>query len=119
MVCQRCKTRKLSRAWPLPEKHPSFFRMFKKVKGEGKARCGSLKMVAKKERHISAWLGGSIVASMGGYEEQLITVDEASAARKKRNSCSLGETDLTNYLCLFAVRRGRTGERTQTECPGQ
>ena len=77
----------------------SFLRMFKKVKGEGKARCGSLKMVAKKERHISAWLGGSIVASMGGYEEQLITVDEASAARKKRNSCSLGETDLT-ILCV-------------------
>ena len=50
--------------------------MFKKVKGEGKARCGSLKMVAKKERHVSAWLGGSIVASMAGYEEQLITVDE-------------------------------------------
>ena len=75
--------------------------MFKKVKGEGKARCGSLKMVAKKERHISAWLGGSIVASMGGYEEQLITVDEASAARKKRNSCSLGETDLTIFcVCL-------------------
>ena len=91
----------------------SFLRMFKKVKGEGKARCGSLKMVAKKERHISAWLGGSIVASMGGYEEQLITVDEASAARKKRNSCSLGETDLT--ISVFVCSTTRTDRRAYTD----
>ena len=87
--------------------------MFKKVKGEGKARCGSLKVVAKKERHISAWLAGSIVASMGGYEEQLITVDEASAARKKRNSCSLGETDLT--ISVFVCSTTRTDRRAYTD----
>jgi len=28
------------------------------------------------QRNISAWLGGSIVATMDGYAEQLITVDE-------------------------------------------
>ena len=31
--------------------------MFKKVKAEGKARCGTLKMAAPKQRSISAWLG--------------------------------------------------------------
>lgn len=31
--------------------------MFKKVKAEGKARCGTLKMAAPKHRSISAWLG--------------------------------------------------------------
>ena len=90
--------------------------MFKKVKGEGKARCGSLKMVAKKERHVSAWLGGSIVASMAGYEEQLITVDEVNAQHEIPVP---GGDRFHNFCVCFAVRRGRTGERTQTECPCQ
>eukprot|EP01043_Picozoa_sp_COSAG02_P033808 COSAG02_NODE_2326_length_9129_cov_28.780952_4_plen_233_part_00 len=50
--------------------------MFRKVKAEGKARCGTLKMAAPKRRAISAWLGGSIVAAMDGYADQLITMDE-------------------------------------------
>eukprot|EP01043_Picozoa_sp_COSAG02_P100662 COSAG02_NODE_36744_length_451_cov_0.732955_1_plen_73_part_00 len=49
---------------------------FKKLKGEGKARAGSLRVNATSVRCHSAWLGGTIVAKMPKYEDQLVTVDE-------------------------------------------
>ena len=39
---------------------------YKKLKAEGKARAGSLKIAAPAVRAHSAWLGGSIVAKMPG-----------------------------------------------------
>jgi actin-related protein len=50
--------------------------LFKKLKGEGKARAGSLRVNATSVRCHSAWLGGTIVAKMPKYEDQLVTVDE-------------------------------------------
>ena len=50
--------------------------LYHKVKAEGKARAGTLKISASGVRAHSAWLGGCIVAKMPAYDEQLVTVEE-------------------------------------------
>ena len=47
--------------------------LFKKLKQVGKARAASLKIVASPDRQISAWIGGSVLAGLSTWQDELIT----------------------------------------------
>eukprot|EP01050_Picozoa_sp_SAG11_P007325 SAG11_NODE_607_length_8226_cov_11.234527_1_plen_259_part_00 len=67
--------------------------LFKNLKKIGKARAQSLKINASPERNISAWIGGSVLASLGTWENELITQEdyeeEGEQAIHKLNLLSL------------------------------
>eukprot|EP01046_Picozoa_sp_COSAG06_P010812 COSAG06_NODE_599_length_13905_cov_347.954657_6_plen_121_part_00 len=86
--------------------------MFKKVKAEGKARCGTLKMAAPKQRSISAWLGAHSCAIL--YKNALVrqardirqTISEQRAAVlvlcvRRRFDCGVN-----GWLCRAADHDG-------------
>ena len=50
--------------------------LFKKTKVEGKERTVTLKLAATAVREHSAWLGGTIIAKMPAYLDQLVTPEE-------------------------------------------
>eukprot|EP01051_Picozoa_sp_SAG22_P016010 SAG22_NODE_2182_length_2874_cov_5.931532_2_plen_252_part_00 len=50
--------------------------LYKKLKVEGKARAGTLKVNAASTRGTSAWAGGCVIASMPNFADELITLDD-------------------------------------------